>query len=132
MICAPFTLFIALAYHKCKRPCTDIEYKIGKDSYILGTPDENSVRSGCQPGEGVINLQFSRLWKYKKVYSFYIISYFFLIVESMQEDYIVHQVNLLSGFGGAMGLWLGWSILTLGELIVTFIKTLKTISDTYK
>ena len=39
-----------------------------------------------------------------------------------QEDYIIKGVDLLAGLGGAMGLWLGWSIMTLGELIVTLIK----------
>ena len=119
-------MFIALAYHECKRPCTDIEYKIGKDSYILGTPDENSVRSGCQPGEGVINFQFARMWEYEKVWFLNFNS--ILSFKFLQEDYIIHQVDLMSGFGGAMGLWLGWSVMTLGELIVTLIKTFRTIT----
>ena len=56
-----------LAFHQCKKPCADIEYKIGKDSYLLGTPDENAVNSGCQAGEGVINFQFSKMWEFAKV-----------------------------------------------------------------
>ena len=52
--------------------------------------------------------------------------------EIFQEDYIIKQVDLLAGFGGAMGLWLGWSIMTLGELIVTLIKALRASMSTNK
>ena len=58
-----------LAFHKCKKPCADIEYMIGKDSYLLGTPDENAINSGCEAGEGVITFQFSKMWEYAKVMS---------------------------------------------------------------
>ena len=58
-----------LAFHKCKKPCADIEYMIGKDSYLLGTPDENAINSGCEAGEGVITFQFSKMWEYAKVRS---------------------------------------------------------------
>ena len=58
-----------LAFHKCKKPCADIEYMIGKDSYLLGTPDENAINSGCKAGEGVISFQFSKMWEYAKVMS---------------------------------------------------------------
>lgn len=109
-----FSSSIEDAFHKCKKPCTDIEYKIGKDSYLLGTPDETAVNSGCQPGEGVINFQFSKMWEFAK------------------EDYIIKQVDLLAGFGGAMGLWLGWSVMTLGELTVTLIKAFRASISTNK
>ena len=51
----------------------DIEYDIGKDSYILGSEDENSVRAGCQSGEGIINFQFGKVWAYEKVWSLIIL-----------------------------------------------------------
>ena len=56
-----------LAFHQCKKPCVNIEYTIEKDSYLLGTPDENAINSGCQAGEGVISIQFSKNWEYAKV-----------------------------------------------------------------
>ena len=46
----------------------------------------------------------------------------------LQEDYIVKQVDLLSGFGGAVGLWLGWSALTLGHFLVQTVKTLNSVT----
>merc|ERR1712032_1036832 len=52
-----FSSGIESAFHKCKKPCADIEYTIGKDSYQLGTPDEMAINSGCLAGEGVINIQ---------------------------------------------------------------------------
>ena len=47
--------------------------------------------------------------------------------ETFQEDYIIKEVDLLSGFGGAMGLWLGWSVMSLGDLFLTLVKTFKAI-----
>ena len=49
------------------------------------------------------------------------------IIYPLQEDYIIKSVDLLSGFGGTMGLWLGWSVMSLGEFIIQTLKTLKTI-----
>ena len=49
------------------KPCADIDYTIGKDSYLLGTPDENAINAGCEAGEGVIGFQFSKMWEYEKV-----------------------------------------------------------------
>ena len=66
------------------------------------------------------------MWEYEKVWFLNINS--ILSFKFLQEDYIIHQVDLMSGFGGAMGLWLGWSVMTLGELIVTLIKTFRTIT----
>ena len=113
------------AYLECLRPCVDIEYDIGKDSYILGSEDENSVRAGCQSGEGVINFQFGKVWAYEKVWSLIILYKLVGWKNSFQEDYIIQEVDLLSGFGGAMGLWLGGSVMTLGEHFVTLMKTFK-------
>ena len=50
------------------------------------------------------------------------------MTSGLQEDYIVKQVDLLSGFGGAVGLWLGWSALTLGHFIVQTVKTLNSVT----
>ena len=50
------------------------------------------------------------------------------MTSGLQEDYIVKQVDLLSGFGGAVGLWLGWSALTLGHFLVQTVKTLNSVT----
>ena len=55
-----------------------------------------------------------------------------LLNEIFQEDYIIKAVDLLSGFGGAMGLWLGWSVMTLGDLFVTLVKSFKAITSADK
>ena len=55
-----------------------------------------------------------------------------MLNEIFQEDYIIKAVDLLSGFGGAMGLWLGWSVMTLGDLFVTLVKSFKAITSADK
>ena len=40
----------------------------------------------------------------------------------------MHVEDLLSGFGGAMGLWLGWSALSLGYFIIQALKTLNGVT----
>ena len=40
----------------------------------------------------------------------------------IQEDYIIQKIDLISGFGGVVGLWLGFSVMTLGEHFINAIK----------
>ena len=47
----------------------------------------------------------------------------FLPLYNLKEDYIIKSVDLLSGFGGAIGLWLGWSAMTLGDIVLEAVKT---------
>ena len=42
----------------------------------------------------------------------------------LKEDYIIKGVDLFSGFGGTIGLWLGWSAMTLGDIFLEALKTL--------
>ena len=35
-----------------------------------------------------------------------------------QEDYTIKEVDLVSGIGGAVGLYLGWSVMTFGNSLV--------------
>ena len=35
-----------------------------------------------------------------------------------QEDYIIKGVDLVSGIGGAVGLYLGWSVMTFGNSLI--------------
>ena len=42
----------------------------------------------------------------------------------IQEDYVVKSVDLISGIGGTLGLWLGLSFLSIGTFLIHSIKTL--------
>ena len=42
-----------------------------------------------------------------------------------QEDYIIKGVDLVSGIGGAVGLYLGWSLMSFGMFLIDAIKSLK-------
>ena len=42
----------------------------------------------------------------------------------MQEDYVVKSVDLLSGIGGTLGLWLGLSFLSIGTFVIHSIRSL--------
>ena len=80
-------------------------------------PDEVSAGAGG-PNRGACLVQLSRTVQFEVVSqtSKNSFQHFNLILS--QEDYIVQSVDLLSGLGGAMGLWLGWSVLSLGNSIV--------------
>ena len=42
----------------------------------------------------------------------------------LKEDYVKKPVNVLSGLGGTMGLWLGLSLLSIGEYGIVLFKKL--------
>ena len=42
----------------------------------------------------------------------------FSVEVALQEDYVVKSVDLLSGIGGTLGLWLGLSFLSLGTFLI--------------
>ena len=63
------------------------------------------------------------IWNGRKIVQHHLV----IVIYPLQEDYIIKSVDLLSGFGGTMGLWLGWSVMSLGEFIIQTFKTLKTI-----
>ena len=51
------------------RPCTDVDYSVGKDmfDFSLTDPEEVAKVGGCDPGEGVISIQFGRRFQYESV-----------------------------------------------------------------
>ena len=51
----------------CKKPCVDLIFEAGKDSYTVGSPEETSQLSGCKAGEGSLVLHFGQKWRYEKV-----------------------------------------------------------------
>ena len=51
----------------CQKPCVDVLYEPGKETFTIGSPEEMSQLSGCKAEEGVITLQFGQKWKYEQV-----------------------------------------------------------------
>ena len=58
----------------CMRPCTDVDYSVGKDmfDFSLTDPEEVAKVGGCNRGggqgrEGVISIQFGRRFQYETV-----------------------------------------------------------------
>ena len=53
----------------CMRPCTDVDYSVGKDmfDFSLTDPEEVAKVGGCDPVEGVISIQFDRRFQYETV-----------------------------------------------------------------
>ena len=93
------------AYESCLRPCIDVSYTAAVDKFFF-YPGEKTSITGCPEESGVFGLYFQRKMNYDL------------------EDYIIKPVDLVSGFGGALGLWLGWSALSIGYLFIQFLKTL--------
>ena len=44
-----------------------------------------------------------------------------------QEDYVVKSVDLISGIGGTLGLWLGLSLFSIGTFIIQSIKSISSL-----
>ena len=42
---------------------------------------------------------------------------------TLQEDYIIDGVDLLSGIGGTVGFWLGWSVLSSGHFVIHCVRS---------
>ena len=58
---------VLTAMKSCKKPCVDVVYEPGKETFTVGSPEYTSRLAGCKAGEGGINLQFSQQWKYEQV-----------------------------------------------------------------
>ena len=106
------------------KPCISVSYTVAVDTFYPTTATELSEMLGAA-STSILQIQFSRTVKYETVRVTYKFRIEFAI---LQEDYIVKQVDLLSGFGGAVGLWLGWSALTLGHFLVQTVKTLNSVT----
>ena len=43
--------------------------------------------------------------------------------QTLQEDYVVKSVDLISGIGGTLGLWLGLSFFSIGTFGIDTLKS---------
>ena len=114
-----------LGFTICNAPCVTVTYRMALDKFSMTSEKMTHVAGG--PGRGVCWIQFSRTVQFEVVSyenkgHLKNITLFF-----SQEDYIVKNVDLLSGFGGAMGLWLGWSVLSLGNSLVKAFRTVTSV-----
>jgi len=101
------TAEIENAHKTCKKPCVDISYNARIEQYSIPPHLDQTNLSGCGEGLGSIRYDFNRVWKLET------------------EQYILSSVDLLSSIGGALGLWLGWSVLTVGEYLIYLYNTLR-------
>ena len=115
----------------CQAPCVTVTYRMALDKFSMTQEKMAHVAGG--PGIGTCWIQFSRTVQFEvvsdennvfKIWGIYKKNIPFF---TSQEDYIVKNVDLLSGFGGAMGLWLGWSVLSLGNSIVKAFRTVTSV-----
>ena len=109
----------------CQAPCVTVTYRMALDKFSMTSEKMAHVSGG--PGRGVCWIQFSRTVQFEVVSEKIWGIYKNITLFSSQEDYIVKNVDLLSGFGGAMGLWLGWSVLSLGNSIVKAFRTVTSV-----
>ena len=48
-----------------------------------------------------------------------------------KEEYISSPWDLISAIGGAIGLWLGWSVMFIGHTFVDFLKNISIVLKNY-
>ena len=105
-----------------------VSYRMALDKFSM-TP-EKMLHVAGGPDRGVCWVQFSRTVQFEVVrenIDHLPLKFIIITLSRSQEDYIVKSVDLLSGLGGAMGLWLGWSVLSLGNSIVKAFRTFTTV-----
>jgi len=84
------------AMQACSAPCTRVSFRVSQVKY---RSRGDSVAFDCGPGySSVIQLVFDHQATWEK------------------EDYVRPLVTLLSILGGTLGLWLGLSLLSAGQL----------------
>ena len=96
------------AYDSCSKPCTEVTYSFSAEPFTAMTPSELSLVSQCSwtPSPSLLTIQVSRR------------------VTVEYEDYVVKSVDLISGIGGTLGLWLGLSFLSIGTFLIHSVRTL--------
>ena len=52
-------------------------------------------------------------------------------IHHCKEEYISSPWDLISAIGGAIGLWLGWSVMFIGHTFVDFLKNIFIVLKNY-
>ena len=101
----------------------------GALDYANMTPKDLPKSVRCGIGYGGIAIKFGRNVEYEIVRASKSTDH--ISKYMLQEDTLIKQVDLFSGIGGTLGLFLGWSVMTLGDLIVQFAVHLINKFDKY-
>ena len=125
----PLSLFAA-AYDSCLnlKPCTEVTYSIEAEAFTALTSEETRKISKCHWTDrpSLLILMFSRTIIMEYVGFFRqtnCLTDWFMF----QEDYVVKSVDLISGIGGTLGLWLGLSLFSIGTFIIQSIKSISSL-----
>ena len=98
-------------------------YSIEAEAFTAVTTEETRNISKCHwmDRPSILVLLFSRGIIIEYVSFRVVLSVYFSM---FKEDYVVKPVDLISGIGGTLGLWLGLSFFSIGTFIIQSIESI--------
>ncbi|KAF8371199.1 hypothetical protein PRIPAC_77628 [Pristionchus pacificus] len=99
----------------CKHPCKEVVYSMAfsTSKWPSGSTDQLSDCEGMSPSECEVF--------YRKNAAMVEVYYEQLNYELLQESEAYGIVNLIADFGGHLGLWLGFSVITIVEVLALIV-----------